>query len=70
MSSALAGINMSIQRAKMTTVQLDGRQRIANAEVVDSIVILYPAERMDVIVHWGDGEQKSDAVLTISLDNE
>jgi FtsP/CotA-like multicopper oxidase with cupredoxin domain len=61
---------MSIQGAKMTVVQLDGGQRIANAEVVDLIGILYPAERMDVIVHWEDGEQKSDAVLTVSLDNE
>ncbi|KAH8816011.1 putative laccase [Xylogone sp. PMI_703] len=67
---ALAGISISISGAKMTVLQVDGGERIIGAEASDSIGILYPGERMDVLVEWVDGEQKNDSFLIITLDPE
>lgn len=54
----------------MTVVQLDGGESITNSEITDSIGILYPGERMDVIIYWPDEEQENESYLVIALDDE
>ncbi|RFU25162.1 hypothetical protein B7463_g11178, partial [Scytalidium lignicola] len=67
---SLAGITISIPGAKMMVVQLDGGERITNAQSADSIGVLYPGERMDILVEWADSEQDNDSLLIVTLDPE
>ena len=53
----------------MLAVQVDGGNRI-EATGADSVGILYPGERVDVIVCWKAGSTDSGLRLHVSLDQE
>jgi hypothetical protein len=60
---ALAGFNISIPNGSMKVVEIDSGNAIVPSPAVDSIGILYPGERMDVII---SNDQATS--LTIALD--
>jgi FtsP/CotA-like multicopper oxidase with cupredoxin domain len=62
---ALAGFNFSIPNGNMKVVEIDGGNIIVPSPAVDSIGILYPGERMDVII---SNDQTIN--LTVALDEE
>ena len=67
---ALAGFTLSISGHSMTVIQLDGGRAVDAAPEAEAIGILYPGERMDVIVERTGSEEVKDPVLTITLDRE
>jgi hypothetical protein len=62
---ALAGFNLSILDANLSVVQIDGGNMIEPTSVVNTIGILYPGERMDIIL-----SNNLVTSLKISLDQE
>lgn len=54
----------------MTVIQLDGGGEISNAHVAESVGILYPAERVDVILELKASEPDQATHFIIALDNE
>lgn len=62
---ALAGLNISIPNANMRVVQIDGGNPIEPSPAVDSIGVLYPGERIDIVL---SSDQTTS--LAISLDEE
>jgi len=54
----------------MTLFKVDGGNAVASAPVTQSIGILYPGERIDVVVQRLDIEEQKGTVLTIRLDRE
>jgi hypothetical protein len=62
---ALAGFNISIPNGNMKVVEIDGGNAIVPSPAVDSIGILYPGERMDVII---SNDQATS--LTVTLNEE
>jgi hypothetical protein len=60
---------MSIPGAQISVFRVDGGQSIASSEIVDSVGVLYPGERVDILVGW-EVNRESDSVLIISLDEE
>ncbi|PMD41239.1 multicopper oxidase [Hyaloscypha variabilis F] len=62
---ALAGFNISIPGGEMNLIQIDGGNRIDPVPSVNSIGVLYPGERMDIVL-----SSNSITNLTVSLDSE
>lgn len=56
---------MSIPGNSMEVIQLDGGHQISKGDLVESVGILYPGERMDIVVTNGGGSE-----LFITLDHE
>ena len=54
----------------MTLLKVDGGNAVASAPLTQSIGILYPGERIDVVVQRLNREEHMDAELTIRLDRE
>jgi hypothetical protein len=61
----LAGFNMTVSEGNMKAFQIDGGNPIVPSAAVDSIGVLYPGERVDIVV---SGEQIKH--VTIALDKE
>ncbi|TVY13380.1 L-ascorbate oxidase [Lachnellula arida] len=69
-TGALAGFALSISGHIMTLFQVDGGNEIEAAPEAKAIGILYPGERIDVIVERIGPEEVKDPMLTITLDRE
>jgi hypothetical protein len=54
----------------MTVLQIDGGNDIARSPESSSVGILYPGERMDLIVECPAGAENTDAHLSVTLDAE
>ena len=55
----------------MKVIQVDGGQPVAeSSDLVNSIGILYPAERVDFIVAWSERVVNIDTEIIIALDKE
>jgi hypothetical protein len=55
----------------MKVIQVDGGLPVAgNSELVNSIGVLYPAERVDFVVSWPESAVYTDTEIIIELDNE
>jgi hypothetical protein len=55
----------------MKVIQVDGGQPIVeNSKLVNSIGILYPAERVDFVASWPDLVMDTDTEVIVELDNE
>lgn len=67
---ALTGFSLSISGHIMTLFQVDGGNEIEAAPEAKAIGILYPGERIDVIVERIGPEEVKDPMLTITLDRE
>lgn len=64
----IAGFNISVEGASLRPIQTDGGSRLA-AEPADVVGIVYPGERLDVLVDWKDAIPKN-SWLKIFLDDE
>jgi hypothetical protein len=55
----------------MKVIQVDGGQSVAeNSDRVNSVGVLYPAERVDLIVAWPEEVVNTDTEIIIALDKE
>lgn len=54
----------------MTLFKVDGGNAVASAPMTQSIGILYPGERIDVVVQRLDIAEQKSPELTIRLDRE
>jgi len=61
---------MSISGHKMTLFKIDGGNAVDTTPSAEAIGVLYPGERMDVIVEPVDSEEAKNSMLTIKLDRE
>ncbi len=66
-TGTIAGITISIGGALMTVLTVDGGAEVA-ARPAAAAGILYPGERMDVLVEWPEGDV--DSRLFVFLDPE
>ena len=62
---AMVGLNLTVPDGSMTVVQVDGGNTIGQTPEIESVGILYPGERMDVIF-----SNEGATSLTISMDEE
>ncbi|KAF8849353.1 hypothetical protein BDZ45DRAFT_680586 [Acephala macrosclerotiorum] len=69
-TGALTGFTLSMTGHAMTVIKVDGGNNMALARAADSIGILYPGERIDIIVERLDSDDLEDLFLTIKLDKE
>lgn len=56
--------------ANMTVIQVDGGHRVVDAPGANSVGVLYPGERIDVIAEKTDLIPEKHSNFTISLDRE
>jgi hypothetical protein len=62
--SAILGFNLTLDSGDIRVIKIDGGNDILSSDPVESVGILYPGERMDIITSGGG---KS---LTMTLDPE
>jgi hypothetical protein len=68
-TGSLVGFSVSTKGYKMMLIRIDGGQRVVEA-TASSIGILYPGERIDVVLERTLLDAKTSAVLKITLDRE
>jgi hypothetical protein len=68
--SALSGFALSTTNSQMSVFQLDGGNEINPSKPASSVGVLYPGERMDILIEWNVKPQSSDSYLSITLDSE
>lgn len=66
---SIAGVSIEISNARLDAFQVDGGFNIAGVPS-DSVGILYPGERVDLIVQWDENAMAEGSSLTITLDQE
>jgi hypothetical protein len=55
----------------MKVIQVDGGLPVVeNSDLVNSIGVLYPAERVDFVVLWSRAIEDTDTEIIIDLDDE
>lgn len=64
---SLAGFSVQMSSANLRPITVDGGFPIV-ADIVDSVGIIYPGERLDVVVEWVPGAATSFPQLHISLE--
>lgn len=64
---ALAGFTVSTSGHSMTVIDVDGGSTVDAAPAAKALGIIYPGERVSVIVQRVDS---SDAILTVAFDRE
>ncbi|CZR52693.1 related to multicopper oxidase [Phialocephala subalpina] len=70
---SLTGISFTIPDSEMKVIRVDGGQPvIGNSHPINinSIGVLYPAERVDFVLAWPQKFRDTDTEITIELDNE
>lgn len=65
---SLAGLTISISRSKMSAIQVDGGNKIKEHTKVESVGVLYPGERVDLILELDDLVESHQ--LEVTLDQE
>lgn len=61
----MSGFNLTLENGNMQVIKIDGGNDIVPSDPVNSIGILYPGERMDIIYRGGGATS-----LSIILDSE
>jgi hypothetical protein len=71
-SRSLAGFTLQISSAAMIPLTVDGGFKLAYDanETFDSVGILYPGERVDLLLQWDEPAAADQSLLHISLDPE
>lgn len=54
----------------MKVIEVDGGNRIGDSAITDSVGILYPGERVDVVADWTSCPDDFNLSLTVALDRE
>jgi len=65
----MTGVTLTVPGASLQVISVDGGLPII-AEEASSVGILYPAERMDIIVSWEKNALAQDTALHVQLDDE
>jgi hypothetical protein len=67
----MTGISFTIPDSEMKVIQVDGGQPVASdSATVNSVGILYPGERVDLVLGWSASFINADTEIIIELDNE
>lgn len=66
---SIAGITIGVSHAKLTPLQVDGGCEIAGL-ASDFVGILYPGERVDLLIDWDSQVYKTGSELEIIMDPE
>jgi hypothetical protein len=66
----MVGYSISITGCIMYIIQVDGGSEVSNGHSATSIGILYPGERVDIIVERTPRFDKSNAAISIEFDAE
>jgi hypothetical protein len=64
----LSGFTAALPQGQMTIIQIDGGNNVESVPQSSAIGILYPGERMDIVVEWPEAATESN--FTIILDAE
>ncbi|TAQ85442.1 hypothetical protein B7494_g6220 [Chlorociboria aeruginascens] len=68
-TGGLTGFTLSMSGHKMTVFQVDGGNSVLEAPPADSVGILYPGERIDVLVERSSDDETQE-ILEVRLDKE
>jgi FtsP/CotA-like multicopper oxidase with cupredoxin domain len=68
--SSLAGITVTIPGSEIKVVQVDGGNHVEGSAITDSVGIIYPGERVDIIVDWTKCQDEFSSYLIVALDRE
>jgi hypothetical protein len=66
---SIAGITLGISHAKLTPLQVDGGCEIKGS-AAEYVGILYPGERVDLLVEWDSHVHETGSNLEIIMDPE
>ncbi|KAH8802618.1 laccase iv [Xylogone sp. PMI_703] len=69
-TGSLAGIILSMPHKQMSLFQVDGGGEVKPSPYSSSIGILYPGERVDILLDWDVGPYDTESFLSITLDKE
>jgi hypothetical protein len=67
--SSIAGVTIGISHAKLTPLQVDGGCEVVGSPS-DYVGILYPGERVDLLVKWDSKVLSTGSDLEIIMDPE
>jgi FtsP/CotA-like multicopper oxidase with cupredoxin domain len=67
---SLTGITVAMPGSEMKVIGVDGGSRIGDSAITDSLGILYPGERVDVVAEWTNCPDDFNSSLTVALDRE
>lgn len=67
--SSIAGLTIGISHGKVTPLQVDGGCEIAGS-TADYVGIIYPGERVDMLVEWDPKVLTTGSDLEIIMDPE
>jgi hypothetical protein len=61
----MSGLNLTIEKGSIRVIKIDGGNDILSSDPVESVGILYPGERIDIIMSGGSANS-----LSVTLDPE
>jgi hypothetical protein len=67
---ALTGFTLSVPQAGMRVIQVDGGNPVTKTPRAESVGVLYPGERLDLIAERTSDESATPSTLIVSLDRE
>ena len=67
--SSITGLTIGISHAKLTALQVDGGCEVSGS-AADYIGILYPGERVDILINWDSEVLSTGSDLEIIMDPE
>jgi len=65
----MSGFTITTPSHKLTAFQIDGGNDIENPGPSSAIGVLYPGERIDMIIDWSKSSG-ADSIFSIALDEE
>jgi hypothetical protein len=65
---SLSGFTLALPASQITVLETDGGHRVEQMLPSSAVGILYPGERMDMLVEWPQVEAESN--LAVILDTE
>lgn len=68
--SSLSGITVTIPGSEIKIIQIDGGNHVESDSITDSVGILYPGERVDIVVNWENCPDDFASHLIVALDRE
>jgi hypothetical protein len=67
---SLAGFTLSLPKSRIVPIQIDGGNKIKASDVSKAVGILYPGERVDLVVEWDQKLGAKELQLVVILDQE
>ncbi len=67
--SSMTGISLTIPDSEMNVIQVDGGPSVVS-HPANSVGVLYPAERVDLVLSWPESAGDLNSEIVIELDAE